>query len=225
MRKRLTQAERSEETRQLLLDAAWKVFLRRGYHGATLEQVAAEAGYTKGAVYSQFEHKADLFLTLLGRRLDESIPELYAVAAAAESPQEAVRALTRLRLSRSRADLDWTLVVLEFRVHAAHDPALNARYAGVNARLRQAMADLITGLLRRLGLKQPMPDGDLARIVLALANGAHLERLVDGDAFSDEAFVEANIALFEYVARQTMHRTKSVRRPAVRRRRAHAARD
>ena len=62
-----TRAERKELTRELLLDAAIEVFAQRGYHGASLEDVAAAAGFTKGAVYSNFETKADLFLALLVR--------------------------------------------------------------------------------------------------------------------------------------------------------------
>ena len=66
-RQRLTRDERREETRDRLLDAAADVFNRLGYHGASLDAVAEAAGYTKGAVYSNFATKADLFLALLGR--------------------------------------------------------------------------------------------------------------------------------------------------------------
>ena len=69
--KRLTRAEQSERNRGLVLAAARRVFLARGYHGATLEQIADEAGFSKGVVYSQFESKADLFLGLLEARISE----------------------------------------------------------------------------------------------------------------------------------------------------------
>ena len=71
MAKRLTRTERSGRNRARVLEAARRVFLERGYHGATLEQIAAEAGFTKGVVYSQFDSKADLFLALLELRIAE----------------------------------------------------------------------------------------------------------------------------------------------------------
>src|SRR5262249_33234484 len=69
--KRLSRAEQAERNRALVLDAARRVFLARGYQGATLEQIAEEAGFSKGVVYSQFESKADLFLALLEARIAE----------------------------------------------------------------------------------------------------------------------------------------------------------
>ena len=78
--KRLTRAEQSERNRGLVLAAARRVFLARGYHGATLEQIADEAGFSKGVVYSQFESKADLFLACWrpgspnGRRRTPGLP-------------------------------------------------------------------------------------------------------------------------------------------------------
>jgi AcrR family transcriptional regulator len=73
--KRLTRAEQAARNRALVLDAARRVFLARGYHGATLEQIADEAGFSKGVVYSQFESKADLFLALLEARISERAAE------------------------------------------------------------------------------------------------------------------------------------------------------
>ncbi len=73
--KRLSRAEQAGRNRALVLDAARQVFLARGYHGATLEQIAKEAGFPKGVVYSQFDSKADLFLALLEARIEERAAE------------------------------------------------------------------------------------------------------------------------------------------------------
>jgi len=72
---RLTRAEQAGRNRVLVLDAARRVFLARGYHNATLEQIADEAGFSKGVVYSQFASKADLFLALLDARIAERAEE------------------------------------------------------------------------------------------------------------------------------------------------------
>src|SRR5215831_9655334 len=73
--KRLSRAEQAERNRALVLDAARQVFLARGYHNATLEQIADEAGFSKGVMYSQFASKADLFLALLDDRIAERAKE------------------------------------------------------------------------------------------------------------------------------------------------------
>jgi AcrR family transcriptional regulator len=220
----LTQVERREDTRTRLLAAAREVFLERGYHGATLERVAATAGYTKGAVYARFSDKADLFLTLLANRLDANIPDLLALAESGEV-EEAIRALMRLRTNRPHADIEWSRVVLEFRVHAARDPALNARFAAVYEKLRGGLTEIIGGLLARAGVERPrIPADALARVILALANGGLLEQFIDGDAFPQTAFEEVSLAVFREAqagSRQTApagSRNRRLRRPSAGRR-------
>ena len=85
MSNRLSRLERTEQNRSLVLAAARRVFLTQGYHGATLEQIADEAGFSKGVVYSQFDSKADLFLTLLRARIAERAADNARVAS---SPAE-----------------------------------------------------------------------------------------------------------------------------------------
>jgi hypothetical protein len=74
-----SRAEKKAETRQRLLDAAGRVFARRSFHGASVDEIAEEAGFSKGAVYSNFASKEDLFLALLERRIDERIKEIARV--------------------------------------------------------------------------------------------------------------------------------------------------
>ena len=77
--RRQTRAESKQLTHERVLEAALKVFRRDGYHGASLDRVAAVAGYTKGAVYSAFDSKSDLFLALLARRAAARRDELRSV--------------------------------------------------------------------------------------------------------------------------------------------------
>ena len=67
--KRLTRAERQRQTRRALLDAAARVFVRRGFQASSVEEISAEAGYTRGAFYSNFESKEQLFIELLHERV------------------------------------------------------------------------------------------------------------------------------------------------------------
>ena len=142
--KRLSRAEQAERNRALVLAAARRVFLARGYHGATLEQIADEAGFSKGVVYSQFEGKADLFLALLEARIEERAAEN---ARLAESlPAGGLLALLDHLARGDQATPGWLLLVIEFRVHAARDPVLSRRYAAAHARTVEALAVVLAAI-------------------------------------------------------------------------------
>ena len=102
---RMSRAQRKEMTRELLLDAAIEVFAEKGYHGASLDDVADAAGFTKGAVYSNFTGKAELFVTLWTSRFDSEIAaalEQAAPVSAGASPQDVANQIARsLRAARA----------------------------------------------------------------------------------------------------------------------------
>ena len=133
MSPRLSRAEQNDRNRALLLAAALRVFLARGYHAATLEQIADEAGFSKGVVYSRFDSKADMFLALLTDRIAERAAQNAAAAGQLAEPG-GLAALLALAWQAERAAPGWRLLVTEFRVHAARDPGLSRRYAAAHAR-------------------------------------------------------------------------------------------
>lgn len=177
--RRLSRKEQAEANQKRLLDAALEVFTERGFHGATLEQIAARAGFTTGVVYSRFASKADLFLALLERTIEERIARLGELdeAPAGDVPV----ALTRSWWDRVRRNPAWMLVVIEFRVHAARDPQLNARYSALHTRHVEAVAAVMARDLTRAGARPAEPPVDAARISLAMGVGMVLERWALGD--------------------------------------------
>jgi len=171
--KRLSRAEQAERNRALVLAAARRVFLARGYHGATLEQIADEAGFSKGVVYSQFESKADLFLALLEARIEERAAEN---ARLAESlPGGDLLALLDHLARGDHATPGWLLLVIEFRVHAARDAELSRRYAAAHARTVEALAGVLAAVYARNGQAPAIPPRQLAELLLAFSAGAALE--------------------------------------------------
>ena len=171
--KRLSRAEQAERNRALVLAAARRVFLARGYHGATLEQIADEAGFSKGVVYSQFEGKADLFLALLEARIEERAAEN---ARLAESlPAGGLLALLDHLARGDQATPGWLLLVIEFRVHAARDAGLSRRYAAAHARTVEALAGVLAAVCARNGRAPAVPPRQLAELLLAFSAGAALE--------------------------------------------------
>ena len=199
MATRVSRRDRAAANRAALLAAARKVFLAAGYHGASVDAVAGEAGFTIGAVYSQFGGKAELFLALLEQRIEERIAQIRSLMGGSGAAAE-LSAVARQWAGILRTDLDWTLLVIEFRVHAARDAALAARFAELHGRLLDAVVEFMT---TSLGLPAPTPQvEDLARVLLAVGPGGALARAAEGEAFRDELMEETNVALAQRLLRQ-----------------------
>jgi len=177
MSPRLNRARRSERNRALLLSAARRVFLARGYHAATLEQIADDAGFSKGVVYSQFQSKADLFLALLEARIEERAQEN---ARLAESMADGGLPALIDHLARGdQATPGWLMLVIEFRVHAARDPELSRRYAAAHDRTVEALTDVLTTVVERSDHELALAPRPLAKVLLAISTGATLEQAAD----------------------------------------------
>jgi AcrR family transcriptional regulator len=197
MATRVTRRDRAAANRAALLEAARRVFLAAGYHGASVDAVAGEAGFTTGAVYSQFGGKAELFLALLEQRIEERIGQIRSVVDGSGVAAE-LTAVARQWAGVLRTDLDWTLLVIEFRVHAARDPVLAARFAELHARLLRAVVQSLT---ESLGLPATPEVEDLARLLLATGPGGALARAAEGEAFRDELMEETMVALAQRLLR------------------------
>jgi AcrR family transcriptional regulator len=176
---RMTRAERTEHNRERVLAAAREVFLARGYHGATVEQIAETAGFSTGVVYSQFGGKADLFLALLEARIEQRIRDNAAVVASDDGRNGLVRLLEHTA-EVTFAEPEWGLLVLEFRVHAARDPELNARYSRAHARTVNGLADVLTSA----GATGGLAPEELAEVIAAISSGTQLELAAGRDAFT-----------------------------------------
>ena len=181
MSPRLSRAEQNDRNRALLLSSALQVFLSHGYHAATLEQIADEAGLSKGAVYSRFESKADMFLALLTDRIAARAAE-NAAAVAELASSGTVAGLVELAWQAERATPGWRLLVTEFRVLAARDPALNRRYAAAHATTVDGIASVLSAMAERDGISLGIPARQLAELMLAVETGIALEQLASPDA-------------------------------------------
>lgn len=194
----LTPERRRAMTREHLLEAAAVVFARDGYHGASLDDVAAAAGFTKGAVYSNFKSKEDLFLALIDHRIDSWTAAFSAEldAPSASDDEQLPRIQDLIAGSRDR---DMGALHYEFMAYAARNPETRAKLAARARRGRDAAVRLISDEHERLGTVPAYPIPVLAQIMLALFDGlANLwfldPELVDDDMLHDVlAFLYANI--------------------------------
>jgi AcrR family transcriptional regulator len=181
MSPRLSRAEQNDRNRALLFAAARRVFLARGYQAATLEQIADDAGFSKGVVYSRFASKADMFLALLEDRIAERAAQ-NASAARDLAGTGDFAALVDLVQRAERAAPGWRLLLAEFRVHVARDPDLNRRYAALHARTVEGLARTLTVISEQGEQGLPFPPRQLAELLLAVENGLALEQQANPDA-------------------------------------------
>lgn len=196
----LTPARRRELTREHLLRAAAEVFAARGFHGASLDEVAAAAGFSKGAVYSNFHNKEDLFLALLGSIYTQALEELRETIASSEAPGldrladfvELVRPRVGSRSAR------WSILYEEFHLYALRNPAVRERLAELDREDIAETAAIIEEERVRQGLAPLRSSTDTARIIIALMRGVSMMRDLEPELAHDDRFLETVI---EFVAR------------------------
>ncbi len=171
-----SRAERSAATRRELLDVALRRFLRDGYHGTTLDDIADEAGYTKGAVYSTFKSKSGLFLALFDKVAERRIEQVRDVLAPHPDEQK-VDVLARQPVDDRHSQ--FLLLTIEFWVHAVRDPDLLGAFAERYRQMRDKLAELAPS-------GGAFDDQRWAITTLAFANGLALERLIDPEGVPDD---------------------------------------
>ncbi|MGD9700817.1 MAG: TetR/AcrR family transcriptional regulator [Acidimicrobiia bacterium] len=180
MLKRRTRAQIVQDNRDALLVAARRMFERLGYHGATIDAIAEEAGFTKGAVYSQFGSKDDLFLAVIERNIEhryDAFAHFIELADASSDPAE----LVELAYDQTVASIAWQAALIEFRVHAWRNDDVNRRYGELHQQTIDGLARLIGALHARLGIETPGDLADLAVGFLGGGSGLVLELLTNPD--------------------------------------------
>jgi AcrR family transcriptional regulator len=183
MRTVQTRAERQAQTRTDLIDAAEEQFTRNGFHATSLDAVADAAGYTKGAVYSNFSSKEDLFFAVYERRVDRHLEHVDALFdATGDAEGEILRVVAAVGdLRRRRAD-GWMAVFLEFWTHVLRHPEHRARFAAAHTRAVKPFAVATERFAAQQGVTLAIAPDQLAVAMFAMENGIGLERLTDPDA-------------------------------------------
>ena len=172
------------QTRRELLDAAATVFARQGYHGTSVDEVADAAGYTKGAVYSNFSSKEQLFLELLDRQIDQAVEVIEDIFAKA-APDERPRMLGEMHDEIQVLDRQWFLLETEFLLYAARNEGVRDRVAERQRRTRERITQLVASHLEELGIDEPaVTAADAAELLMAAADGLTQASLVSDEMAS-----------------------------------------
>jgi AcrR family transcriptional regulator len=191
--KRLGRQERRERTRTDLLAAARRAFLRDGFHAASLDGIAEDAGYTKGAFYSNFASKDDVLVAVLEEHFRNRAEVYEHMIFAADSVEDAYRAVARSWHDVNEREPEWARLVIEFMAHASRHEHLRRAVKEVRERELNRIAELVEQLAERHGVEYTVPITELVRGSGALNRGLAVEQMLDPE-LSVEAFEEMHVA-------------------------------
>jgi AcrR family transcriptional regulator len=209
---RRTRAARAEgrKARDELLTAALGVFARRGYREAGVDEIAAEAGYSKGALYWHFSGKEELLTTLLDERIDAPMRDRVALLASAPPERDMAVEATREFARQLGGQREAMLLEREYWTLAIRDPELRARYVERQTELRDALAAAIEARARHLGTPDlTMPAEDVARIVMSIIGGLAIDELIEPGSVRPELLGEALAVVYAGLVARAQGRVAS----------------
>jgi AcrR family transcriptional regulator len=196
-----TREQKRAETRARLLEGARAVFARRGYHAATVDEVAQEAGFTTGALYSNFKGKEDLFLAVVEDMIAREVREYTEIFEGGTTLDERSRGGADRWMELLAEEPDYFTLYIEMWSAANRDPALAAKLAERHAAMRDASARMIAAGAADLGVEARPEDFQLlATVVSALGDGLAMQKLLTPDAIPDELFGDTLAVLFRALA-------------------------
>jgi|HubBroStandDraft_6_1064221.scaffolds.fasta_scaffold00269_30 AcrR family transcriptional regulator len=178
------QQARTAATRRKLLQAAEQIFVRDGYEAARLEDIAAQAGYTRGAFYANFDSKEHVFFALLEQWVAQRIAEVNELLGRHGNAKQRLRAL-REHYAQIAQDRHFALLSLEFKLFAVRHPEAHARLRAHQRGLRACGGDILRRVSKSMGRSLPVSSNAAVTALGAFSNAMLLEHLVDSSSLSD----------------------------------------
>jgi AcrR family transcriptional regulator len=188
MPRRRTRKEQQAHTRSCLMKSAAKVFARRGLQQASIDEVAEDAGFTKGAFYANFKSKEELFLAMLDERFAERLKEIDAAVASDEAPEVQAQQAGADFARFLSADRSWQRLFFEFAAYAARNEEFREELVTRHRALRERIAEVYSRRAGEVGLTPPIPFEQVSLMTFAMAHGIALEKLLEPEAVPDELF-------------------------------------
>jgi AcrR family transcriptional regulator len=179
---KLTPDRRRELTRTALVEAAAEVFTRRGFYAASLDEIAEAAGFTRGAIYSNFGGKEDLLMAVLELYTERQLEAFgEAIHPGAGEPAEARQQAAAAVWGATQAEQNLAALSMEMRLYALRNPEFRKRLAQSERHQQERIAAFITEVAAIEGRKLPVDEVDLAYVLRAFSDGLSQIRLVDVD--------------------------------------------
>jgi AcrR family transcriptional regulator len=176
----LTRREKQQLTRKALLGAAATLFRQRGLDGASVDEIAQAAGYTKGAFYANFKSKEELFLVMLDERFASQLERLDRALAGTQQPQDEARAAA-MDCIHFAGDEDWPNLYFQFIAHAARNEEFREELATRHRTMRAQMSEILERWKRGTGHEPPLPMEEITAMLSFMADGFLVDRIVEPD--------------------------------------------
>jgi AcrR family transcriptional regulator len=175
----LTRQEQQAQTRTSLLRSATRLFCKRGLEGTSVEEIASDAGYTKGAFYANFKSKEELFLVMLDEKFAAEIERIDEMLAGGEDPGEEARQATEDIVRFAHSDPEWPKLFFEFAAHAGRDENFRQELATRCRAMNERLAEIYGRWSADFPVEPPIPLEDVATITSAMANGFMMQEMID----------------------------------------------
>lgn len=176
---RLSRSEQHALTRERLLLAAGRAFAQRGLEGVSIDEISADAGYTKGAFYASFESKEELFLEIVDAKFAAEAGRLDDMLGGVGDPEDQARAAAIDFLRFVHTDPEWPRLFFEFTVRAAREPAFREHLADRYDTLRGRLVDVYRRWTEEMGIDPPVPLEQIATMTYCMGNGFLAEQLIE----------------------------------------------
>jgi AcrR family transcriptional regulator len=199
MTRTLTRTEKKAKTRSALLSSAAKLICRKGINEASVEDVATDAGFTKGAFYANFKSKEELFLVMLDEKYAAELEQLENAVRGTESPAEDARRAAENFIRFAWSDPQWPKLYFEFTAYAARNPEFRQELQTRDRRIRQQIAEIFRSWADDFGVEIPIPFEDLAMMTFCMANGFLMGQLIEPE-LSEEIYGTMAAIFFRGVA-------------------------
>jgi AcrR family transcriptional regulator len=174
----LSRVEQQERTRGALLRAASKLFCRRGLEGTSIDEIAAAAGYTKGAFYANFKSKEELFLVMLDEKFSHELERLDRDLAGTDDPDQEARTAAAGFIHFASGD-EWPRLYFQFAAHAARNEEFREELATRQHAMRDRLVKVYERWINHYEADPPLPLADIAAMTYFMADGFLVDRLIE----------------------------------------------
>jgi AcrR family transcriptional regulator len=190
----MTRRQKQAETRSSLLRSAAKLFCRHGLEGASVEEVAQDAGYTKGAFYSNFKSKEELFLVMLDEKFGSELDRIDELLAGTGEPGDEARDAAQDFVRYIHSDPEWPRLYFEFVAYAARNDEFRQELATRHRALRARLTEIYRRWSADFPAPPPIPIEDVAAMTDFMGDGFILDQLVDPEL--DDELYATMLAIF-----------------------------
>jgi AcrR family transcriptional regulator len=171
VRRRLTQEERKRETRQLLLESAVETFAQLGFHGASVDKIAENAGFSKGAFYAHFHSKEELFLAILEQQMQLHVNNVRQVIDQQQSLSHFIETMNEYFVSVRQENRTWSMLTMEFLLYAMREESVRHKWSNMITQSVEQISKAIEKLMSKEKHSSTLSATEMAWTILSLENG------------------------------------------------------